>query len=144
MADRRTSTGPLLWPDLSAERALAEWPALRRWVEVLEARYPSSVRLPACWWRHNDFVESLSALRDFERAAFAPNAPATSAVDWQRALSEVAGRLEFWTRRLSCAVPGRDHDVIDLTPSDEPDGWREFVASDARRRLNLEAQKSSS
>jgi len=31
--------------------------------------------VPPCWYRHNTLVETLSALRDYERISFAPRPP---------------------------------------------------------------------
>jgi hypothetical protein len=141
-ADARRSGRPILWPAMPPEEALEEWEALRAWVAQLLRRYSISLRLPTCWWRHNDFVEALSALRDFERAAFSPSAPATAAVEWQRALREIESVLEGWSKRLTCSVSDTDHDPHEQAPSAEPPGWRQFVQDDARRRLEAERHRS--
>ena len=133
---------PVHWPSLGADEAVEEWDRLRTWVEDLFARYPNGVRLPKCWWRHWDIVEILQALRDHERASFCTSAPATAAVDWQRAMFDVEHRLELWIKRLPCAVPGRGHPpaTVDPTP---PAGWAEFVDVDVQRRRaeELDAQE---
>lgn len=125
--------GPLLWPRMTADEAAQEWARLYDWVEALRVRYANGVRLPDCWYRHSDIVEALSALRDFERAAFSSRAPATSAVEWQRAFRDTEHRLEVWTRRLSCSVPGRGHPAP-LAPACRPADWDEFVRDEIAGR----------
>jgi hypothetical protein len=133
---------PIHWPSLTAEEAEHEWDELRHWVERLRARFPNLTRLPDCWWQHNDLVEVLAALRDYERASFSPTAPATAAVEWQRALRDMEIRIEIWIKRFTCTVPGRGHtfpDPIDVTP----DGWGEHVRRDVYRRRSHRAQESA-
>lgn len=115
---------PIYWPTLTAAEAGEEWDALRGWVELLQARFPSSMRLPECWWRHNDLVEMLVGLRDHERASFHTKSPATAPVDWHRMLREVETRIETWVKRFTCAVRGH---------SDELE-WSQFVEADVTRR----------
>jgi hypothetical protein len=124
---------PIWWPGLKPEETRQEWEDLRRWVGQLRVRFPNAIRLPDCWWRHNDLVEVLAALRDFERACFTPSSPATAAVEWQCALRDMEIRIEIWIKRLACSVPGRGHDLPardDATPA----GWDEFVEQDVQRR----------
>ena len=128
-ADVDGSAPPVCWPALTAEEADREWPALRAWVERLQARFPHTLRLPACWWQHNDLVELLAALRDHERASFGPSAAPTAALDWHRAFREAETRAETWIRRFGCAVAGREHP--DLSG---PEGWQQFLAADVRAR----------
>ena len=65
-------------------------PDLRIWVERLADRFSLDVRvIPPCWEQHNGHVEALAALRDYERASYATDSDARSAVDWLRALREV-------------------------------------------------------
>lgn len=123
---------PIHWPSLTSQEAETEWDALRRWVEQLRVRFPNAVRLPECWWQHNDLVEILSALRDHERLCYAPSSSA-GPVDWHRALRDAEARMDVWTKRFTCSVPGRGHDVPE--PSDaKPSGWEDFVTSDVNRR----------
>ena len=125
---------PRSWPNVTPAEAEEEWNNLRRWVDQLCRRYPSIVRLPECWWRHNDLVEVLAALRDFELASFHPTSPATAAVEWQRALRDMEVRLEIWIKRLPCSVPGRGHEQSSLDEPEAPPGWKEFVENDVRLR----------
>lgn len=125
---------PVRWANLTADEAAEEWDALRGWVEQLRARYPFGVRLPDCWWRHDDLVQVLAALRDFERASFDHGAPATGPVEWQRALRDMELRMESWIKRYPCSVAGRRHDVATDEERPTPPGWHEFVSQDVKRR----------
>jgi hypothetical protein len=62
-------SGPIHWPDLTADEAAREWGALRPWVERLMARISHLDHhvIPHCWFLHNGHVEALSALQDQER-----------------------------------------------------------------------------
>jgi hypothetical protein len=127
---------PVYWPALTPDEAPGEWAALRRWVALLAARYPNAFRLPECWWRHNDLVEVLAALRDCERACYAPTASATGPVEWQRALRDMEIRLEIWSKRLTCTVLGRGHEPIAWERTAvTPAGWHEFVDDDVAHRI---------
>ena len=116
---------------------------MRQWVEHLVHRFPNIARLPDCWWRHNDLVEVLSALRDYERACFAITAPATGPIEWQRALRDVEIRIEIWTKRFTCNVPGRGHDPADPN-SDPVDGWTRFIEADVTHRRSGANQEQTS
>ncbi|TAM92794.1 MAG: hypothetical protein EPN43_01910 [Jatrophihabitans sp.] len=119
---------PVFWPALTPAEAELEWPALRDWVVTLGARFPHATRVPPCWWQHNDLVELLAALRDFERACYGAAARLTGPVEWHGAFQDIERRLEMWVKRLGCAV-GREHFHL----LDE-DGWRAFVAADIAAR----------
>jgi hypothetical protein len=133
--------GPVYWPDLTAEDAAAEWDGLRRWVLNLRIRFPQATKIPDCWYRHNDLVEALSALRDYERASFSSTAPPSGAVEWHRAFRDIEARYETWIRKLPCqAGTGRGHEVTE--PALEPTAdWDDFIRSDidARERRQIAA-----
>jgi hypothetical protein len=124
---------PLFWPDLAADRAAEEWQALAGWVAQLVARFDWDTHvIPACWWRHNHLVEALAALRDHERGCYAPTAPPTGAVEFQRALRDIEDRLKTWVADLRCdARHDPSHDRPRRLPFYEFDDW---VAADAERR----------
>jgi hypothetical protein len=121
---------PIAWDALTPEEAPAEWASLRGWVERLVVRFPHGVRLPDCWYRNNDLVEALSALRDYERLCYSGSASASGPVDWHRAFREIEARIEMWSKRFTCAVPGREHDG--------PSQWSDFVAADVALRRNAQ------
>lgn len=120
---------PTDWARSSRDVALDEWEDLRRWLERLRARFPYLTRIPECWWRHNDLVEVLVALRDYERACYSPSAPATAPVDWHRALRDMEQRMELWIKRFPCGVTGRGHEPRVTATSAPPEGWSSQVAS---------------
>lgn len=126
---------PIHWPSLKpSNEARDEWNSLRIWVEHLRVRFPNAIRLPDCWWRHNDLVEVLAALRDHERASYHPTASATGPVEWQRALRDMETRIDIWIKRFNCTVPGRRHELLPVPVPTEPAGWQDFVEEDLQRR----------
>jgi hypothetical protein len=145
LADAGELPHPIFWPALTADEAEQEWDLLRRWVDQLRVRYANLTRVPDCWWRHNDLVEVLAALRDFEGACFSATAPATAAVEWQRALRDMEIRMELWIKRFTCVVPGRGHDLTVEVEEAVPAGWAEFVQRDikARRLDDPEKQQAT-
>jgi hypothetical protein len=120
---------PTYWPRLTAAEAAEEWPTLREWVKQLQHRFPHTLRLPNCWWQHNDLVEILSALRDHERGSYAASAPPNSALDWHRAFRDVELRIEIWIKRFGCTVPGREHPL-----GTDDAAWLAFLEGDAATR----------
>lgn len=111
---------PVYWPSLSAEDAVEKLEELRRWVAVLAVRFPSLVKLPECWWQHNDLIELLAALRDCERGCYARTAPPTAAADWHQVLRNLEQRLDMWIRRLPCSAPGIGHRLERQSPTPSP------------------------
>lgn len=134
--------GPTYWPEVVSIDAAAEWEGLRSWVEELCQRFPSLDHhvVPRCWWRHNDHVEALVALRDHERSSFVGSAPATAPLEWFRALRDIASLLRAWTAELAC---GTSHQSEPTTarPVDVED-WERFVASDVAVREAKEVEQA--
>lgn len=88
--------------DPGRERALAE---LGPWVDQLITRFSIDPRvIPPCWRKHNGIVESLFALRDHERASYAPSASPAAAVDWLRALHDVTTFLTQLSAITMCSA----------------------------------------
>jgi hypothetical protein len=147
LGDDRLAAGadphPIFWPGLTPDEAQGAWVDLLHWVEQLRLRYPNMTRLPECWWRHNDLVEVLSALRDYERASFDTGARLAAAVEWQRALRDMEIRMEIWIRRFSCSVPGRGHENQNDHTNVVPDGWTDFVRRDIERRTAAQEPSAS-
>lgn len=134
LLDLDEMTGPIHWPDLSANEAAQEWPALRNWVDDLTARFSHLDHhvIPRCWFLHNGHVEALSALRDQERINYGEMSPGTAGVDWHRAFRDVESRLREWTAELACGakhVPRTRQ--IDMTTAGQ---WGAFVEEDIERR----------
>jgi hypothetical protein len=75
------------WPDLPAgEERTAALRLLGAWIdEVLRGHHPELVQdsLQACWYRHDDVLDELTALRAAWYAAYRGKAaPATAAIEW--------------------------------------------------------------
>jgi hypothetical protein len=115
---------------------------LRAWVEQLQERFSHLDHhvVPRCWWRHNEHVEALSALRDHERSSFAATAPATAPVDWFRALRDVTALLRSWTGDLSCGAAHQDSPTRASPPAVTE--WERFVQADVERRKEQEIDDS--
>ena len=127
-------TGPIHWPDLSADEAAREWAPLRTWVERLTARFFHLDHhvIPRCWFLHNGHVEALSALRDQERVNYGETAPGTAGVDWHRAFRDVEARLREWTAQLAC---GATHEPRTRQAHATTSGqWDAFVKEDVACR----------
>lgn len=129
---------PLYWPSLTAAEAAAEWPALYDWVALLQHRFRGMVRLPPCWYRHNDLVEALSALRDHERISYSDDAAPTAAVAWHTAFRDIESRLRGWIAELRCGGDPNYHDRTvhaanspELTPPPDLAAW---IAEDHHAR----------
>jgi len=136
-ADVDELDGPVHWPSLSADLTAAEWESLRIWVAQFLRRFPTQTRIPECWWQHNELVEALAALRDYERACFVSTAPATAAVEWHRAFRDMESRWENWIKRFRCSHDPAAHDVPAFNDAPPP-GWNDWVAADAQRRRQAE------
>jgi hypothetical protein len=123
------------WPDISAADAPEHWGDLRGWVERLQERFAHLDHhvIPRCWWRHNEHVEALSALRDHELVSFAETAPATAPVEWFRAMRDITALLRAWSGELSCGAEHKDAPAPPNTPTEEE--WDTFVQADVERRV---------
>ena len=127
-------SGPTHWPSLLPDDAPQAWANLRNWVEALVDRFGLETRVvPPCWFRHNTLVEALTALRDYERICFAPNASPTGAVDWFRALREIEHRLAEACARTQCSVNDHRPDPLRTWLTDQSQ-WRTFIEEDVHDR----------
>jgi hypothetical protein len=135
--------GATQWQDIASSDAITEWADLRSWVELLQARFSHLNHhiIPRCWWRHNEHVEALVALRDHERSSFSDSAPATAALDWFRALRDVTALLRAWTAECSCGADHREEPT--RWPKSDPAEWESFVRSDVEHRLERETELST-
>jgi len=135
--------GPVYWPTRDPEQAEFDWPSLAEWVHRLRARFPHmTARLPDCWYRHNDLVEALLALRDHERISYSSTAPASAAVEWHRAFRDMEARWDAWIKRFTCTVPGKGHSPAEADPPDSGMGFAEFTEADLVRRRLANAERS--
>jgi len=125
--------GPTHWPDLAAEEAADTWAELAAWVSHLQDRFAHLDHhvIPRCWYRHNEHVEALTALRDHEQISFGPSAPATAPLDWLRALRDVEALLRAWTSQLPC---GAAHEPRTPSPRADPADLQAAVTTDVTAR----------
>ncbi len=96
----------LHWPSIPAEDAPEEWQELREWVDELLERFSwiSHHVIPNCWYRHNELVELLSALRGHEEFAFLANNPPNSATDFFRVMRDILMIASEWVGHLGCGT----------------------------------------
>ncbi len=122
------------WPKLPPNVIAERWEELRSWVIELQERFAHLDHhvIPPCWWRHNEHVEALAALRDHERVSYAPMAPATASVEWMRALRDIEALLRTWTAEYACGSSHRESPATLHRP--DHTGWDEHIADDCKRR----------
>lgn len=134
---------PTYWPAIPAADAAVEWDELAAWVEALCDRFAhlDCHVIPRCWWRHNEHVEALAALRDHERSSFSTTAPPTAPVDWFRALRDITALLKAWTGETGCGASHTDPPTP-LRAVDRGD-WELHVAGDIARRRQAEIDDSA-
>ena len=134
---------PTHWPQLASADIEGQWNDLRAWVEELCTRFAHLDHhvIPRCWWRHNELVEALAALRDHERSSFSDTAPASAPVDWFRALRDISTLMRSWTADAGC---GGSHQTptAALRPLSSED-WERFVAHDKAERLEAEIAEAA-
>lgn len=131
--DLMDMAGPTHWPDLSAEEAGDTWAELAGWVGRLQDRFAHLDHhvIPRCWYRHNEHVEALTALRDHEQLSFAPSAPATAPLDWFRALRDIEALLRAWTSQLPCGATHEPRRPVNRADAEDLDA---AVAADVTAR----------
>ena len=134
---------PTHWPSVPAADAAAQWGELRSWVEALQGRFAHLDHhvIPPCWWRHNEAVEALGALRDHERSSFSATAPATAPLEWLRAHRDVGALLRAWSAEAGCGASHRDPPAP-LCSRDIP-GWERHVDHDVARRHEREVAQGA-
>lgn len=141
------NAAPLYWPSLGGNEAGTEWTLLYEWVTLLQDRFRGMVRLPACWYRHNDLVEALSALRDHERASYADTAKPISAVAWHTAFRDIEARLRVWIAELRCGGDPDYHDPSVHAPTtpvvNTPAEFEAWIARDKEVRGEAAARAAA-
>jgi len=134
MADAPEVPEVLHWPEIPPDDLEAEWDDLREWVAELLGRFAwiDHHVVPACWWRHGELVELLSALRGHEQVAFMPGQPPTTATDWFRAMRDLLGMARTWVAESGCAA-GHVERAPRVTAV-SPDDWAGHLESVATPR----------
>jgi Domain of unknown function (DUF4913) len=117
------------WATLAAAAASQLWLDLAGWVGWLRGRYPLAERLPACWWRHPEVVEELTALwLAWQRAYLDPKAELGGPIDFHsRLLPGCVGRIREWGVHCDAEHHDRPPFVYDDREVDDPDAFREHV-----------------
>jgi len=129
------------WRDIGPVGAAMLWKRLALWVGWLRARYPLAEQLPACWWRHPELVEELTALYLAWRAAYTdPAAQLTAPADWHdRWLPGTLARVRGWG--VYCDGDHRDRPTGTYDPRavDDQDAFTRHVDADLHdRQLSLQ------
>jgi hypothetical protein len=71
------------WRNLPERQAAALWRELADWLAWLHSRYPVAETIPACWWRHPEIVEELTAAHAAWTAAYqSPGASPYAPGEW--------------------------------------------------------------
>jgi len=106
------------WRTLTNAEARAAWKELRAWVEWFTVRYRISESVvPACWYKHGQLVEELSALHIAHTAAFDPSDAGFGPIGWHERLSIALPRLT----RAYAGGCSRGHDPL------KPRSWTGVV-----------------
>jgi hypothetical protein len=130
---------PVDWARLDPDQACDAWLHLDGWVRWLVARYRLDHRdVPACWYRHPDLVEELSALHTSHQAAFYPESSPHAPLDWHHQLAATRHRLQTVVSRTGCRpAEHRDLPAAEWARGSDPGyaaAFGEHVADDAARR----------
>ena len=131
--------GQWCWRDMPPERAAQLWRELADWIGWLRGRYPVAGAIPACWWRHPELVEELTALYRAWTGAVAGGTSGTyNAIEWHdRWLPGVLARIKTWGLDR-CAHQRSHHDrpagAYDTRAVDEPDAYQAMVTDDLAKR----------
>jgi hypothetical protein len=131
-ADGATDTGegekpaPWSWRHLPERQAAALWRELADWLTWLHTRYPLAETIPACWWRHPEIVEELTAAHAAWKAAYtSPGASPYAPGEWHdRWLPGLEHRLatRWRTGRCTEAHQPRSNTAYG-TALDDPDAF---------------------
>ncbi len=148
--DRGGDSGPLGaviidWRHLTDRDSRAAWDALRDWVEwfVIRYRVPEST-VPACWFRHGQLVEELSALHTAHVAAFDDSDAGFGPIGWHERLSLAQNRL---TRAYAGGCSDSHRDIIPRTnigriDETEWDAWADTAHGDTPVSHNRKEERS--
>jgi len=119
----------LFWPDIPPDEIESAWEDLRAWVAELLGRFQwiDHHVVPNCWWRHNELVEVLSAIRGHAQIAFLAGQPPTAATDWFRSMRDLLGMARTWVAESGCAA-GHVERAPRVTSID-PDDWAGHLVS---------------
>jgi hypothetical protein len=130
------------WQLLDGSGAEAVWRRLADWVGWLRGRYPLARQIPACWWRHPELVEELTALWLAWREAYTERSvPATASMDWHdRWLPGLLRRIGAGGWNLACEGGHKDRlaSLYDERSVDDETAFAAHVSLDVQRRQPAE------
>lgn len=82
------------WRTLTDDDAAAAWAELADWVDWFVQRYQYNTKIvPACWYKHGDLVEELSALHTAWQVSYSALDGGYGPIGWHERLTVAIGRL---------------------------------------------------
>ena len=134
------------WRDLGPIGAQVLWDRLNDWVGWLRGRYPLAEQLPACWWRHPELVEELTALWLAWRAAYTdPTAVMTQPAEFHdRWLPGALHRVKQWGVHCDATHRERPASVYDARRVDDEAAFSAHLRADLDARSRPEPDQPSS
>ncbi len=122
----REKPAPWTWRHLSERQAAALWRELADWLTWLHSRYPLVDTIPACWWRHPEIVEELTAAHAAWKAAYqSPGASPYAPGEWHdRWLPGLEHRLANRWKTGRCAEQHQNRSTAAYGAAvDDPDAF---------------------
>ena len=117
---------PWTWRNLPERQAAALWRELADWLAWLHSRYPLAETFPACWWRHPELVEELTAAHAAWKATYqSPGASPYAPGEWHdRWLPGLEHRLATRWKTGRCTEHHQDRSAAAYgTAVDDPDAF---------------------
>jgi hypothetical protein len=122
--------GPWTWRNLPERQAAGLWRELADWLAWLHSRYPIAETVPACWWRHPEIVEELTAANAAWKAAYqSPGASPYAPGEWHdRWLPGLEHRLATRWKTGRCTEHHQDRSTAAYgTAVDDPDAFTQHT-----------------
>jgi hypothetical protein len=125
------------WQSIGEDEAFEQWRQLASWVGWLRCRYPIADQLPACWWRHSELVEELTAVWLAWHAAYTePRGQLTAPVDFHdRVLPSFLPRVRRWGVQCLDEHRPRPASVYGNEAVDDPEAFADFTGDPCRGDL---------
>jgi len=117
------------WQGIGEDEAFEQWRQLASWVGWLRRRYPIADQLPACWWRHSELVEELTAVWLAWHAAYTePHGQLTAPADFHdRVLPSFLTRVRRWGVQCLDEHRPRPASVYGHEAVDDPEAFADFT-----------------
>jgi hypothetical protein len=117
---------PWTWRNLPERKVAALFRELADWLAWLHSRYPVAETIPACWWRHPEVVEELTAAHAAWKATYqSPDASPYAPGEWHdRWLPGLEHRLATRWKTGRCTEHHQDRSAAAYgTAIDDPDAF---------------------